>query len=832
MLATVLGGGVVGLAASDANSLLRRFAPLSGGAWSSANRNISETVESPYGPATIRRDGDGVPHIEAEDERAASFAVGYVQAFDRLFQLDIQRRQMRGQLSELAGEATLDSDEFHVRMDFVGAAEATWEALSDSSHAPLVEAYSDGVNAAIDGERLPLEFALLEYEPAPWTPVDTTLLSKQIAWTLTGDFSELRRARIADALGEDTFEQLYPEYIDHDVPILRDGVATTGDVGGVSGETGDDASPARPESLRAGDGLSGTGAGVSSDTETGRDETHETTTAADADDRPWGGSALVDWLTQFESPTGVGSNSWVLSGEHTESGRPLVANDPHLLLQTPPLWYEQHVVTDDADVRGFTFPGVPFVVIGANAAGAWGFTNVGADVLDCYRYEIDEDGDRYRYDGEWREFDSEERTIAVAGADDVTITQRKTVHGPLIEREGEQVGVAWTGLSATRTPQAVYEISRSDGVDDVIEATRKFDVPTQNLVYADADGRTLYYATGKLPIRNVDGDVVSGNRIFDGSAGEGEWEGFTPYGESSWEGFVPFDEQPHAIDPELVATANQRVADEPTHYVGTSYATPYRGDRLYEVLDDAVETDESTDLAFHRRLQTDTEEGRADGLVTELVAAVDDAADTDDRLVEAAESLDEWDRRMDRDSTGALLFARWFEHFTTAVCEPTFDDAGLDEEYYPNDWVIATLPDDSELFGDRTRAETMVAALAETVDELDDEEWSEYGEYNTTEPIAHPFGSEAPFLDLAVRPIDGSRTTVNNYRVESSVGASIRLLAEPGGETLAILPGGNSGDYFSSHYDDQFQRWVDGEYRSLALEVEGDLLVTVEEGSR
>ena len=400
----------------------------------------------------------------------------------------------------------------------------------------------------------------------------------------------------------------------------------------------------------------------------------------------------------------------------------------------------------------------------------------------------------------------------------------------MLEREGRTVGVAWTGLTATRTTEAIYAYARSEGVEDVLEATERFDLPTQNLVYADVDGRTCYYVTGKLPIRTVDGETVSGNRLFDGSAAEGEWEGFTPYGESSWDGFVPFEEKPHAIDPDVLATANQRVADDPAHYVGVAYATPYRGARIYEVLDEYAEAGEPIDPEVHHDLQHDVRDGRALEFVPDLLEVVSEA-DADDDLAEATETLEEWDGRMHRDSRGALLFARWLHHFRRATFEPAFEEAGLDASYYPNDWVLARLPDESEFFAEPSRAETMVEALGETVAELEAKGWERYGDWNTTAPIEHPLGVEASFLNYEERPTDGSAATVNNYRFESAVGASWKQVVEPGGDAWGILPGGNSGDYFSPHYDDQFGRWADGEYKELALEAAGDVATTFEEGS-
>ena len=787
LLVAVLAGGLGGLTLSSASELLETFAPLSGSAWNAAGRKLPEVTDSPHGDATVRIDDEGVPHVEADDERGAYYAVGYLHGFDRPFQIDLQRRVMRGQLSELVGEATLEDDEFHVTMDFVGAAEATWDAVEGTSVGPLVDAYADGVTAAFERERLTLEFELLGYEPREWTPVDSMLMEKQISWDLTGNFGELRRATIDDRLGAGVLHELYPENLDHDVPIIRDADAV-----GAGGTTSDDPSF----------------------------DTRGTQI----------GKGVVDWLSGFESARGVGSNSWVVSGEYTESGTPILANDPHLGMMIPPLWYEQRVTTPERNVRGVTFPGVPFVIIGANDRGGWGFTNVGADVLDCYRYDIDDAGERYRYDGEWRAFDVEEREIAVAGGENRIVRVKKTVHGPLLEREGERVGIAWTGLSATRTTHAIDAIGRSEGVDDVLAAAEWFDSPTQNLVYADADGRTLYSVTGKLPIREVDGEIVDGNRIFDGSSGEGEWQGFEPYGESTWDGFVPFEEKPHVVDPGVLATANQRVIDDPTHYIGVAYATPYRGARIYDRLDERIDSGEPTDLGFHWELIADVYDERAAQLVPELLAALRSpgVGDVAAELESAIDTLEGWDYEMNRDSLGALLFVHWLKHFRRLVVEPDFAEADLDSSYYPNDWVVATLPADSDFFADTSREEAMVEALVVAVDEIDAEGWDVYGEYNTSESIAHPFGGEAPFLDYDELPLDGSDATVNNYRVESGVASSWRMIVEPGERAFGILPGGNSGDYFSPHYDDQFRRWADGEFKSMDLETDAAVAVSFE----
>ncbi|MFB6165850.1 MAG: penicillin acylase family protein [Haloarculaceae archaeon] len=792
VLAAVLGGGVLGAAATPARSYLDRFAPGSGSVWDTVADDLPGTVETPHGPAELAYDDHHVAHLTADSEAALSFATGYAHGADRLFQLDLQRRQMRGQLSAVVGEATLPSDRFHVQMDFAGAAAACRDLLEDTEAGRLLEAYADGINRHLDGP-LPQEFDLLGYEPAPWTPEDTLLAAVQISWGLTGSFRTLRKATVAAELGPAAADSLLPDRLDHDATILNHGAASTG--------TG--------------------GAG----------------TATAARERPVD-PALTEWLSAFESPPGIGSNSWLVSGEHTRSGAPILANDPHLTLMAPPVWYEQHVRGPKTHARGVTFPGIPFVIIGRNEAGAWGFTNAGADCIDFYTY--DTRGGEYRYGDAYRAFDDETRTIAVADGPDRDVTVRKTVHGPVLGAESDgdrfrsQVGVAWTGLTATRTAAAVLELCRSDGLADARDALRTFDLPTQNCVYADRDGNTLYRVTGKVPIRRTDGEPVPGNQVFDGSAKEGEWAGFTPYGESSWEGFIPYEEMPHVVNPGYVGTANQRIVDDADypHYFAEAYAEPFRGIRLWDRLDARVASDEPVTPAFVRDLQRDTDDERAAMFVPTMRDARDaiegDAADLLDEL-------DGWDYRMDRDSRAALVFARFVHHYRDVVFRPRLerhlDDRRDPSEYYGNDWVLLRLPADSAWFED-DRDAAIADALDRTASELDSEGWETFGDYNRT-AIDHPF--DRAWLNYPRYPTDGSEATLNNFRKAESVGSSWRQivpLAAEAGPAQGAFPGGNDGSPFSAHYSDQLRAWADGEYKPIPLSAPDRTDVRFREGGR
>ena len=798
VLGGLVGAGVAGGFLSPAESYLDRFAPLSGSVWGSARASRPRTVQSPHGSATVRYDDEGVPHVSADDEAALYFAVGHTQATDRLFQMDLQRRLLSGELSAVVGDVTLESDRFHRKLAFREAADATADHLAETPVGPVLDAYTDGVNAAIENERLPLEFQLLEYEPDPWTPTDSALVEKLIAWQLTGSFRTLRleliRERLGETLSADRAEELFPARLDHDAPIIRDHHdAGEFEVDGTATEELQRVSDERPDAVDP---------------------------------------SFVDWLGRFEPPEGLGSNSWVVGPDLAGGDAPIVANDPHLALQAPPVWYEMHIDGPTHRSRGVTFPGAPVIVIGENGHGAWGFTNAGADVIDFYRY--DHDGETYAYGDERREFEVDRQEIEVDGGDNEEIEVKRTVHGPFIEENEQEVGVAWTGHTATETVVALYEFSHSEGIEDVGAAVERFESPTQNLVYADRDGNTLYHMTGRIPIRRVDGQPVRGDRIFDGSAREGEWEGFEPFGRSTWEGFVPISSNPHVVNPEYLATANQRIVDDDQlgYYLAASYASPYRGQRIYELLDDRVASGEPLDLEFLQSVRRDTCDGRAAALVDPLVEAVrnwdGEADEADEDLDDVADLLADWDYRMTADSRAALVFDRWFEHYREEVLGEAFEEADLDESYYPSDAPLVDLPPDSAWFEPGGRARAMGRALRSAVEELDEAGHEVYGDVNHTGHLAHPLELDA--LGYPAYPRGGSGQTVRNFNWRGPWGGSWEMQADLDGDLLSILPGGNSGRYFSPHYDDQLQRWADAEYRQLSREVEGEVTTEFVEG--
>lgn len=616
------------------------------------------------------------------------------------------------------------------------------------------------------------------YEPEPWRPVDTILAAKLVGWSFAGRFRTLRKATLAAEMGTDVAETLYPHRLDHDATILNHNKKSSG---------------------------------------------AQSTGSAD---QPRIDPELTRWLSNFEAPLGVGSNSWVVSGEHTRSGAPILANDPHVPLMAPPVWYEMHLNGSKTHVRGVAFPGIPFPQVGENESGAWGVTIAYTDSIDFYDYEIR--NGTYRYGDEFREFDKETKTIEVASGKNREVTVRKTVHGAVVEAESDgdeltnQIGVAWTGLTDTRTCSAYLAFGRSESLADFENALRRFDLPAQNFVYADRNGDTLYRAAGKVPIRQIDGKPVTGNRVFDGSAKEGEWPGFVPYGESTWkpgEGYIPFEEMPHVVNPEYIGTANQRIVDdsEYPHYLSEAYATPFRGIRLWERLDHQIASERPVTREFMRDLQRDTHDERAAMFVPTILDA---SGAVNGTAAELLADLEGWDYRMDRDSRAALVFARFLPHYRDIVFKSRLKK-GLDgrrnpEEYYGNDWVLVTLSPDSAWFPNG-RVAAIAEALSRTATELDGEDWETYGDYNTT-AINHRFDQE--WLNYPRYPTDGSEGSLNNFRKEAQMGSSWREVCpmdKSNGPSQATFPGGNDGSPFSDHYADQLRRWADVEYKSIPL---------------
>lgn len=492
------------------------------------------------GPVDVLRDRWGVPSVFATGELDAYRVQGWLHATDRTFQVDLLRRLGLGRLAELVGEAGVAPDRLMRTLGCHHIVEQEWELLDEELRQGMA-AYAEGVNAGFERarRRRPVEYRLLGTAPEPWRPQDCLALSRVLAIGLCGNWeSELARGELAARVGTDVLDAL--EAGDHE--------------------------QAWPGQLH-----------------------HEVLGELVA--------AARDAASTFGGPGGIGSNNWVIGPRRTRSGGALLANDPHLDLQLPSLWYEQRLSGGSLDVRGFSFPGVPGVVLGHNGRIAWGFTNSSIDVQDCYLEELDEAGLRYRdVGGTWRELEVRIERIAVKDSGDVTFDVRSTRRGPIItdavtsSHLADPISLRWDSLRAGRGAETVWKLNRATGWDEFREACSSWLAPAQNVVYADRDGNIGFQHMGEVPVRSAGNDGSIPRR------------GDDPTGE--WTGTIPWEEQPSAFNPAAsrIVTANDRlVGDDYPYFMSREWMNGYRGERIRDLID-AIENHAVGDQV---RIQTD-----------------------------------------------------------------------------------------------------------------------------------------------------------------------------------------------------------------------------------
>jgi penicillin amidase len=808
-------------------ALLAGFAT---GVWT-VRRSFPETdgeVDVPGLDAEVQvlRDDHGIPQVYADTSHDLFFAQGYVQAQDRFFEMDFRRHLTAGRISELLGPDALEVDQFVRASGWRRVAEEELSLLSpDTRH--YLDSFAEGVNAYLDerqGSRLSLEYAVLgldglDYTPEDWTAADSVAWLKAMSWNLGSNINdELERSLESVDLTADQVAALFPPYpYDENQPIVTQG-AVVDDVYEQNATVSGTRLPRRPPPPYLADASPAIRA------------THD---------------AVGDLNTLLGTVgEGIGSNAWAVSGEHTASGAPILANDPHLAPSIPSTWYQMGLHCNQVgpdcpfDVAGFTFAGLPGVVIGHNADIAWGFTNLYPDTQDLYLEQVDDDN-TYLYDGMRVPLETREETFEVAGEEPVTITVRESRHGPLIsdvsedyatvganapvpvaspERDnGYAVALRWTALEPGRAADALFGINTATDWDSFRTAARLFVTPAQNMVYADTEGHIGYQAPGNVPIRRT---------------GEGDWPvpGWDPAYE--WDdAYVPFDALPSVLDPDdgYVVTANQAiVGDDYPYFIGNSYDTGFRAQRIRELLqrDDALTVDDM--LA----IQLDDFNALAEQVTPRLLEA-----DLPSRYYQAGQRiLADWDFREDVDSAGAA----YFNVFWRQLLALTLHDQ-VPEDVWPQGgsrwWVVMrTLLDDPrhELWDDvettdvrETRDDILEMALMEARDELtryvslDPNDWR-WGRLHTlTLRNDHLASEDSPVDFLFARgpyEVAGGPSIVNANFWDASEGYEV--VAVPSMRMVVPLDdldaarwvnlAGASGHAYSSHYTDQMDEWLDG----------------------
>ncbi|HTP01249.1 MAG TPA: penicillin acylase family protein [Anaerolineales bacterium] len=773
------------------------------------------------GPVEVYRDDMGIPHIYAASTHDLFFTQGFVHAQDRFWQMDAWRHIGSGTLSEMFGAGQIKTDTFLRTLGWREVAQAEWDGMKPGSKS-ILQAYADGVNAYLkdhSGAAVSLEYAVLqllnpEYKIAPWTPVNSLTWGKAMAWDLRGNMNEeIERAVLLKTLTPKQIDQLFPPY-PSDHPVIISNVAN-GDA------TGFLAPP--PASL----GL-------------------EAQTAAAVQQN----LALMD-AALGPKGDGVGSNSWVISGSLTSTGKPILANDPHLGIQMPSIWYQVdlHCQPSSAacpfDVAGFSFAGVPGVVIGHNENIAWGFTNTGPDVMDLFVEKVNPaNPNQYEADGKWVDFQTRKEVINVSDGSPVTVTVRSTRHGPVIsdsysdlydtnqdksskfvpfkERAGiflpqpYVIALEWTALQPSSPFEAIWQFDAARNWDDFRNAARSFHVPAQNLVYADVQGNIGYQMPGEVPIRK---------------SGDGRYPVPGWSGDYDWTGYIPFDQLPHAYNPPegFIVTANNEVVPPDYPYLITEdWDYGFRANRIVEMIKSASF---KINQLYVQKMQGDMYDSNA-AIFVPLLLKLDARRSLNQPT--AIGLLKNWDYTTQSGSAAAAVFEAFWRH----LLQNTFDD-DLPPDFQAdggsrwNEVMRNLIKDPKDPFWDdkttKNKVETMDDVLAESltdgVNEVEGHfggnvskwKWGVLHAANFRNQTLGDSGiglierlfNRGPFqVGGSEAVVDATGWSVNDG-YETNWIPSMRMVVDLGalGSSVTVHTTGQSGHAFSKHYDDMAPLW-------------------------
>lgn len=719
-----------------------------------------------------------VPHIFAQNDDDLYFAQGYVTATDRLWQMDVQTRLAAGRLSEVLGNDLLTLDRFQRRMGMgYGAGQMMKEVEKHPQLKRALQAYADGVNAylaTLSPKDYPFEFKFLDYSPEEWKPVNTAYLLKMMSSTLAGGSDEFYMSNILSRFGSGITRNLFPDY-----PVLSDPIVPTGTPWEFT-----------PVPLPAGGKA---------------------------------GLASLNRITTRQREEGIGSNNWALSGSRTASGFPILANDPHLDLTLPAIWYEMQLAAPGVNVYGVSIPGAPCVIIGFNQQAAWGVTNVGSDVLDWYRIRFkDASKKEYRYGSGWRPVRERIETIGVRGAGTVYDTVRYTHHGPIVF-DGDRLpktfkdfktyvpegyAVRWIAHERSADIQAFHLLNRAKNYTDYRNALKWFSAPAQNFVFADVNNDIALTSNGKFPLRRKE----QGKFLLDGADPANDWQGF-----------IPNAHNPAVKNPSrgFVSSANQFPTD-PTYpyYLNWEFASYDRGHRINERLGAM----QGATVDSIRHLQTDTYSILAGNILPTLIAALDPGRLSDTER-QAFAQVKSWNKHFDAQSIGASIFETWQLRLKAL----TWDEFA-DEKYvmrYPNQdrFIQLLLNEPQSRWFDRlatpakkeTRDDLIREAFQAAVQRLTEERgapgksWA----WNSVKNTRIPHLGKFPGLSSKLLPIGGQKLTVN--AISQKNGPSWRMVVALGHPTkgYGVFPGGESGNPGSFYYDNMINTWAAGQLNEL-----------------
>lgn len=748
----------------------------------------------------IVRDIEGIPHIYAKSSADAYFALGFVHAQDRLWQMEMNRRIASGRLAEILGPSAVDTDRFLRTLGIARNAEGVWANLSPDARA-MLDAYSKGVNAYLSNrtQALPPEFYLTGAPaPAPWQPVDSIGWQTMMSWDLGGNWTqELLRMRLSQRLSLEQINEFLPPYPGDAVVKTQDYTKLYRELAGTT------------EQLR-----------------------------------------MVAQIAPPSLVEGMGSNNWVVAGALSETGKPLLANDPHLGLSAPALWYFAQLSAPGLNVIGATLPGIPGVVLGHNQRIAWGFTNTGPDVQDLYIERVNpENAHQYQTPDGWAEFKTHTETIKVKGHADVTLEVRETRHGPVItgalpivarapvDAKKYVMAFAWTALRTDDlTLQAGMHLNTANNWDEFIRAVQDFSSPQQNMVYADIDGNIGYVAPGRIPVRKPENDLK-------GLAPAPGWDA-----RYDWAGFIPFDALPRQFNPSTnrIATANQKiVADDYPYFLTSEWTLPYRASRIADLL--AARPKHSLDS--FAAMQKDTVSLAAQDLLPLMRHTAARSANAKTALA----MLDAWNGDMAADRPEPLIFNAWTRELSRHIFADELGDE-LMNDYWEQRNVQASMVNvlkdingqsrwcrnvnDKPGSKPQTCADVLTSSLDAAIEDLQKRYGTEmaawrWGDAHQARSEHRPFSKVGPLAKLfdirTASPGDTYTVNVGRYNLRDQAepfvshhAPSMRVLYDLADleNSRFIHSTGQSGNILSPLYKNFSQRWTDVSYVPMKMKRE------------
>lgn len=726
-------------------------------------------------PATVYRDAYAIPHVYAENEADLYRAVGFTMAQDRLWQMDLLRRVTQGRLSEILGKDQVNTDLMMRALQIQEKSEKIIKQLPPEIISAL-EAFADGVNQYIDNNPLPPEFKVLRYKPEPWKPVHSVNLIGYMSWDLSAGWStEYFLHKLRTEVSDGKIAELIPDLKNHHTKVFPE-------FGGI------------------------------------KLEEEGTLLSASAN------------LTKLGGEIFNGSNNWAVAGKKSKTGKPILANDMHLGLFAPGIWYQMHQeVKGKLNVTGVVVPGQPFVICGHNENIAWGMTNVMLDDLDFYAEKLNKDSTKYLVDGEWRKLIVKKQVISTKEGDTIVTDLKFTHRGPIVNRFKKEkettLSIRWLGNEMSNEIGGVFFLNRAKNWADFRRAVSNFKSISQNIVFADVNGNIGLQCSAGIPIREG-----SGIQIYPGDSSKYDWKGL-----------VPFDELPYEFNPErgYVSSANNKtVSDGYPYYISYWFATPSRIDRIREML----EAKEKLGVEDIEAIQSDWKSKTAEKMTKVFVAALQNRDDLDETEKAAYEKMKSWDYNLDRKSPAAsifeILYRKSMENLVKDELSPELFEDMLGQKMLLENLMINLLAYNGSQWTDNIKTEKVetfddivAQSFKETVNDLTTQLGGDVGQWQWekihTLTLKHPLGA-VKILDKALNlnrgpfGMPGSYHTVCPYSYsfkrlyEGLHGASHRHVYSTADwdESQTVIPTGTSGIPASKFYLDQTDLYIHNKYHN------------------